>query len=109
MNKVDFLIILKIKDLACLRYGLFTHLINDNKTRKYKHKILINFDSTIFYRQRRYLCKDCESSFIKTNPFTGNRYFMTPAIIINILDDLKPYTSTYSSVAKNMAFLYLLL
>lgn len=100
MNHADFLITLKIKDHVCPRCGSFTHFIKDYKTRKLRHKILINFDSTIFYRQRRYLCKNCGASFIEINPFTGNRYVMTPATIINILDDLKPYTSTYSSVAK---------
>lgn len=100
MNHADFLITLKIKDHVCPKCGSFTHSIKDYRTRKLKHKILINFDSTIFYRQRRYLCKNCGSSFIEINPFTGNRYVMTPVTIINILNDLKPYNSTYSSVAK---------
>lgn len=100
MNQVDFFITLKVKDHVCPKCGSFTHSIKDYKTRKLKHKILIPFNSTIFYHQRRYRCKVCGATFIEKNPFTGNRYVMTPTTIINILNDLKPYTSTYSSIAK---------
>ena len=75
--------------------------------RKLKHKVLINFDSTIFYKQRRYICHHCGKTFVEFSPFTENRYIMTPTTIMNILKILKPYT--YSSVEKNMAYLFQLL
>ena len=100
LNQADFLITLKARDHLCPKCGSFTHYVKDYKIRKLKHKILINFDSTIFYNQRRYVCKDCNATFVENAPFTGNRNVMTPTTVINILNDLKPYTATYSSVAK---------
>lgn len=99
-NQADFLITLKTGDHVCPKCGAFTHYVKDYKIRKLKHKILIHFDSTIFYNQRRYVCKDCGKTFVEKAPFTGNRNVMTPTTVINILNDLKPYTATYSSVAK---------
>lgn len=100
LNQADFMITLKVKSHICPQCGSFTHSIKDYKIRKLKHKILINFNSTIFYKQRRYVCKNCGTTFIEKAPFTGNRNVMTPTTVINILNDLKPYTATYSSVAK---------
>ena len=100
ISQADFLITLKVRDHVCPHCGCFTRYVKDYRTRKLKHKILVNFSSTIFYRQRRYLCRNCQKSFVERSPFTGNRHTMTPATVINILNDLKPYNSTYSSVAK---------
>lgn len=100
INQSDFLITLCIKDHICPNCGHFTHFIKDYKIRKLKHKVLINFDSTIFYKRRRYICKHCDHSFIEHSPFTHSRHVMTPTTVINILNDLKPYTSTYSAIAK---------
>lgn len=99
-NDADFFIQLKVKDHICPHCGSFTHSIKDYKMRKISHKVLINFHSTIYYRQRRYICKNCGHSFIEYNPFSSSRYFLSPATVINILDDLKPYNSTFSSVAR---------
>lgn len=63
LSQADFLITLKVRNHVCPHCGSFTHSIKDYKTRKLKHKVLINFDSTIFYKQRRYLCKDCGAIF----------------------------------------------
>lgn len=100
LNQADFLITLKARDHLCPKCGSFTHYVKDYKIRKLKHKILINFDSTIFYNQRRYVCKDCNATFVENAPFTGNRNVMTPTTLINILNELKPYTAAYSSIAK---------
>lgn len=99
-NNADFIITLKIRPHVCPTCGCITSSVKDYKTRKIKHKILVNYDTTIYYRQRRYKCNDCGRSFVESSPFTCSRHVMSPVTVINILKDLKPYNSTYSSVAK---------
>lgn len=99
-NNADFIITLKITPHVCPTCGCITTTVKDYKTRKIKHKILINYNTTIHYRQRRYKCNDCGRSFVESSPFTCSRHVMSPVTVINILKDLKPYNSTYSSVAK---------
>lgn len=96
----DFIIILKRSIQVCPHCGSLTDRIKDYKIRKLNHKVLIHSHSFIFYKQRRYCCKDCGKSFVEYSPFTGTRHILTASTVINILNDLKPYTSTFSSVAK---------
>lgn len=99
-NNADFIITLKLKAHVCPNCCCLTTTVKDYKTRKIKHKVLVNYSTTIFYKQRRYKCKDCGKTFVELSPFSCNRHVMTSTTVINILNDLKPYNSTYSSVAK---------
>lgn len=96
----NFIIILKKSIQVCPHCGSLTDRIKDYKIRKLNHKVLIHSHSFIFHKQRRYYCKDCGKSFVEYSPFTGTRHILTASTVINILNDLKPYTSTFSSVAK---------
>lgn len=99
-NSMDYILTLKQKDHICPDCGCLTHAVKDYKIRPIKQKMFINFDSTIYYKTRRYLCKRCGKSFVENNPFAATRKKVTPSSIINILNDLKPYNATFSSVAR---------
>lgn len=77
-----------------------TNIIKDYKLRKIYQKVFTRFNTIIYYKARRYLCKSCGKSFIENNPFGNGRKKTPPAMILQILDALKPYNSTFSSVAK---------
>lgn len=93
LNQVYFLITLKARDHIYTKCDSFTHYVKDYKIRKLRHEILINFDSAIFYNQRRYVCKDCNAIFVENAPFTGNRNVMISTTVINILNNFKLYTA----------------
>ncbi|WP_249029464.1 ISL3 family transposase [Tannockella kyphosi] len=99
-NHSDFLVTFKQRKQVCPHCGSITSTVKDYKTRELKHKVIIHCDTTIFYRQRRYKCNHCKKTFIEPNPFGNSRKTLTPTTIINILNDLKPYTATYSSIAS---------
>lgn len=99
-NNIDYVITLKQKDHICPNCGSLTHIVKDYKIRSIKQKIYISYGSIIYYRTRRYLCKACNKSFIENNPFGATRKKLTPFTILNILNDLKSYNSTFSSVAR---------
>ncbi len=101
IKDTDILIILKKQPHRCPDCGEYTSYIKDYKVRKVSHNSLINRDTFLFYKCRRYLCKSCKISFVENNPFTANRRTkVSSKSIINILDDLKPYNETFSSVAR---------
>ena len=87
--------------------GFFTHYVKDYKIRKLKHKILINFDSTIFYNQRRYVCKNCNATFVENAPFTGNRKVMTLLLSLIFLMILNHIPLPILQQPKNMMLQFL--
>lgn len=96
----DYLITLKVKDHICPQCGSITHSIKDYKMRVIHQKIFVHFNSVIYYNVRRYRCNSCGKTFVEQNPFGCGKKRIAPATIIQILEALKPYNSTFSSVAK---------
>ena len=96
----DFLITLKLKDHICPNCGSLTHSIKDYKIRKLHMKIFIHFNSTVYYKRRRLKCEHCGKSFVENHPFGSRCKSVASSTIINVLDALKPYNSTFSSVAS---------
>ena len=96
----DFLLTLKVKNHVCPKCGSITKNVKDYRICKITHKIFVNYHSIIYYNKRRYHCSECGKSFYENNPFSSNRKKPSPATIVNILNDLKPYNSTFSSIAK---------
>lgn len=99
-ESINYIITLKVRKHVCPVCGCFTSTIKDYKLRPIKQKIFINYDSTIYYKARRYRCKDCGKTFVESNPFGATRKKVTQSTILNILNDLKPFNSTFSSVAR---------
>ena len=64
------------------------------------HSTLVNRKCTIYYNQRRYICKECNVTFKEVNPFTNTSESVTIETKINVLKDLKFVNETYTSVAR---------
>ena len=47
---------------------------------------------------KRFICKDCGSYPVDVNPISYKNTNMTRTAVISILNELKPYTATYSQV-----------
>ncbi|MBS6116645.1 MAG: ISL3 family transposase, partial [[Clostridium] spiroforme] len=54
----------------------------------------------IVCKLRKYVCKDCHSYFVENNPIVYKNSNLTRTAVITILDELKPYTATYSQVGR---------
>lgn len=101
-NNEDFYITLKRKNHICPNCGCLTDSIKDYKIRKLNIKIFIKFHTTVYYHTRRYICKACGNSFVENNPFGNKKQRIPNATILMALEKLKPYTSTFASVAKEL-------
>lgn len=95
-----FILTLKRKDHVCPYCSSITHSIKDYKLRFLKQKIFYRSIASIYYKVRRYYCKQCGKTFIEKNSFINSKKRIPPATIFDILNDLKPYNSTFSSVAR---------
>ena len=79
-----------------------TDSVKDYKIRKLNTKIFIKFLTVIYYRARRYICRNCGKTFVENNPFGKKRQRIPNATVLLILEKLKPYTSTFASVGREL-------
>ena len=101
INEHDVLITLKRFPHNCPHCDTITSHVKGYQMKKISHNILINKDTFIFYNCRRYFCIKCNSSFIENSPITINsKSKISSKTIINVLEDLKPFNETFSSVAR---------
>lgn len=95
----NYHITLKLKEHFCPRCKTMTKKIKDYSLREIKQKTFVSFDTVIYYRARRLVCPNCGKTFMENNPFSNKRRSISDVDIRNILIDLKPFNSTFSSVA----------
>lgn len=88
----------------CKNCHTFTKKVHGYKEKPITHSILIKKQMKIIYRQRRYICtnKECGKTVIENDPFTSSHKKITKATRDNVLELLKDYNQTYSSVAREM-------
>ena len=84
----------------CPNCKSFNVVIKEYKSRVIKHPTLINHNSLLYYRCRRYKCKDCSSTFNEDNPFSVHKHRVSNLLKIEVLSELKKPFHTYSSVAQ---------
>lgn len=64
------------------------------------HSALSDRKCKIIYHARRYVCPVCGRTYYEKNPFVFNSCKISHLTVVNILQDLKNFTETFSSVAK---------
>lgn len=97
---VVYYITLIQKPKLCPFCNSFNIIVKDYKLRVIKHPTLTNHNSLLYYRCRRYKCKDCSSTFNEDNPFSVHKHRVSNLLKIEVLSELKKPFHTYSSVAQ---------
>ena len=64
------------------------------------HSILSDRRCTLRYHARRYICPVCRKTYYEHNPFVFKSMKISALTVYNILDDLKKFNETFSSVSK---------
>lgn len=70
-------------------------------TKKIHHKVLINKDTYIIYKQRRYYCPCCHSTHLEHNPWADSRSSISHMTKIHVMKYLKGQEANFSSTAKH--------
>lgn len=99
-NREDYVIILKKVTHVCPSCGSLVNKVKDYTIRKIKHKIFEKRDTIIYYKCKRFICPNCNKTFIERHTFGNQKRQLSASIIDSILKELKPCNSTFSSVAR---------
>lgn len=75
------------------------HILNYSN-RKINMDLVIGDECRLIYRQRRYHCPHCGRSYKEGSPFTFKTQRLSKEKVLQILDELKHHTETFSSVAN---------
>lgn len=60
---------------------------------------IASFNSLLFFRKRRYICKYCQKTFIEKNPFGPNNTNVSWNTLVSIMNDLSNLSYTYKNIA----------
>lgn len=86
---------------VCPVCGEKTKYIHDYRCRTIKDLPAFDQEVILFYRQRRYICKQCGKRFSEHNPFVPKYYQMTRRLINKVLEKTEDVCS-YTSISKEL-------
>ncbi|MDD6467213.1 MAG: ISL3 family transposase [Erysipelotrichaceae bacterium] len=86
----------------CCKCGTFTKKVKEYYDKSITHSIFLNEKSTIIYKARRFICPICGTTFYEESPFTDEYSFTSSKTVDNVLELLKHYNETFSSVARKV-------
>ena len=101
-NVTTVYIELEKTDHSCPNCGSISVISHGFKEKIIKHSIVNYGPFIIKYKARRYICKDCKSTFFETSPFTFNTNNISKYTEMKVLEYLKSHTSTFTNVAKEL-------
>ena len=101
-TSTQYFIYFKFKPIIqyCPHCGSVHFHIKGNYIRTLCHPPINNLICKVKTSFKRYLCLDCHTSFTEVNPIAYKGKSFTKLAIVCILQDLNPYNSTYSHVAR---------
>lgn len=98
-NAITIFVSTKPSLTTCLHCGSAHCVIHSYRKKKIIHSNFTTKACTIIYKQRRFLCKDCNSTFLETNYFATEFNKLSDKTRDCILKDLKT-TDSYINIAK---------
>ena len=90
----------KLLEYTCKHCGCICSTTHDYVKKKIKHGLFLNNELVIIYYARRIKCNDCGKSFFEHNPFSNKFDSISYYTKFKVLDSLRDFHSTYTSVAK---------
>ena len=97
----EFLITLSRKDLPCPECGFEHPKIKNYVKKKINHSLLKDRKSIIIYNARRFVCPVCGRTYYEHNPFVFGSGKISIKVILNVLEQLRDFNATFSSVARD--------
>lgn len=91
---------MKRSEQACPFCNEEKNSLKEWKTRKIKHALFYNRETTFFVKTPRYVCHSCSKTFTQTNEYAPKRSRVSHETIQNVLKTLMKYNETFTSVAE---------
>lgn len=101
-NALYIFLKLKRRTEFCPNCGSGDVVLKDWKMRKLKHTFLYGKETYIYLKVPRYKCKDCNKSFQQTCNEFPKRSRLTMKTVLDVLKELKEWTSTFTSVGTHL-------
>lgn len=101
-NRNYYLLTLVSRGGYCPVCHSYSTKIHGYKNKNIKHTVLLRESLTIIYRQRRYICPNCNKTFVENSPFIRKGNKTSHKTVENVLKALKDYNATFSSVAREL-------
>ena len=93
-------ITLKNKPLCCPECGYGFPKIKGYTEKRISYTFPTGPDTKLIYRARRYRCPVCGKTYYEPSPFVFKKMRISMKTVLAILEELRSYNVTYSSVAK---------
>lgn len=100
-NTIHIFLIKEVTTL-CPTCGSSSLYSKGSKTRKLNYSTSTQDNITIILHRRVYKCRMCNLHFQEVNPFVNSKRQITLEKEIKILEELRDYNASYTSVAKRM-------
>lgn len=88
------------RNLACPSCNCFTSKVKDTYTRKINHGIFIDRLCLVYFKQKRYFCANCNSSFNESFPLASKHQKKSLSSHMQIMELLKDPHLTFSKVGE---------
>lgn len=75
-------------------------IVHSYVNKRIKHQTMHHENTIMLYKARRYICKDCGRTFYEHNPFVHKGRQISALTVVHILEDLRNYNETFTSVAR---------
>lgn len=95
---IDILLVPKYEH--CPQCGYNYPKIKNYVLKSINHSVFNDRKCIIKYKARRYVCPICNRTYYEHNPFVFKNMKISAKTVINVLNDLKQFNATFSSVAK---------
>lgn len=99
-NSVTYFLTLNRNELFCSNCRSKLN-IKDYKSRTIHHQLLIQRNTHIVFRQRRYFCPTCQKTHLEHNPFSDSKSNISHETKISVMKYLKGQEANFSSTARH--------
>jgi transposase len=89
------------RNLECRFCHSFRTVTKETRVKEINHPILPQHKITIFFHQRKILCKECNHTFMENNPLTSYGQHITNDGLIKVLNSLRNPRKTFQDAAND--------
>ena len=96
--KID--LYLKINERICPHCGSISCTIHDTIIKRINQSVIPNREILLLFHQRKFKCKDCQSTFLQDNPMCKSEHSITSSGELSILEELRNPRVTFKDAAR---------